>query len=731
MKKILFFSTLMMLSMVLFAFTPTIDGVKDTGWGTTPTHSTTTLKQPIEFNLDGGCYVTDDANYVYIGIPTDNDPWSDGKPVHFHVAIDLRNTVTGGSSDAWGSQMSYGQPYKPEFDIISQWSTTSELVGWTGLQTWTGSAWSGSEFPGTNIKGGGGAFTEIAIPRSVLGNIEISEVINISVWARPAYDKPRGTVCLPADTSFPADWGDGGTSTFTTQFPYILTTLLADAIPPQVVNATQLTDSSFNLTFNEPMKEENATDTSNYTFGGGMTISSIDVVSSTVFTFHTVLKLSGGTTYSVIAHPEIVDIAGNPINATNDSTSFVGLYYSNVTFQVNMNVLIISGGFVPATDNVAVRGSFNGWGTTSLSDTDTDGIYTLSLSVPYGTGSSFSYKYWNNHLSGDIWESVSPDRSFTIAGVDNIIPVVYWNNTEPTGLTTHYIDVTFQVNMALQTVSADVYAAGAFNSWSGTATPMALDSLAIYSVTHRFPAYSLKSQEYKFVNDTVWEYIDNRTFTLNDSLSSMILPVVYFNNSIPTELSGIAFLQKASSSFTNFNNDDILPAGDSLKFEVRMTPVDIAANSQYSATLRYRILPWVDFLYKTFTYNNTYGSDSYWQTTLDNGIEVSDGDTIEFYVTATDYNGPIFTDDNSGAFYRVIIGGGSLPSPDSLLISLSGEDIHITWGAVTGASSYRVYYFNDPSNPSYQNFSDVTDAEITLSGHALFGSEFYCVEARP
>src|SRR6056297_1853109 len=99
-------------STIVFAqiapFTPVIDGVKDSDWGDTPTDTTYTTREPVSLNLEEGCYVTDDSAFIYIGVPTDNDPWDDGNSIHFHVAFDLNNTTTGGTSDAWGSSITYG-----------------------------------------------------------------------------------------------------------------------------------------------------------------------------------------------------------------------------------------------------------------------------------------------------------------------------------------------------------------------------------------------------------------------------------------------------------------------------------------------------------------------------------------------------------------------------------------------------------------------------------------------
>jgi hypothetical protein len=860
MNKLLLLFTLMLLSISLFAFTPIIDGIKDAEWGDTPTHSSTTVKQPLEFNLDGGCYVTDDPDYVYIAIPIDNDPWEDGKSVHLHVAIDLRNTPAGGTYDAWGSSISYGQLFKPDVDIITQWSTADENLGYSAFQQWIGGMWYAESNPptGIHLRGEGCQCAEFALPRTLLDNIEYAEVINISVWERPAWDKPGASVCLPADPTFPSDYGDSP-GVFTTQFPYTLTTLRTVIVAPQVVSIMQLTSSSFNLTFSEPMNQEAASVISNYNYGGGMIISSITPISSTTFNFQTISNLSGGTTYTVIAKPEIVSAEGTPIDPVHNSASFTAMSNTTVTFQVSLTALIDSGEFIPGVDQIAVRGDFNGWGTTYLQDhwpppTQPPTFFDVTVSVPYSTGQTFEYKYWNNHNSCDNWENLPTNRSFTIVGETNVIPVVYWNNVDPITLITHPIAVTFKVDMLLQTVSSGVYLAGGFNSWNGTATPMTLDSGTIYKTTVTFPAYSTKAQEYKFLNGGAWEYISNRAIVLDNEQTAMELPVVFFNNIIPPVMKTITFLPKSLSTFTNFNNNDVLPPGSDLKMETVETPADstagvkvyyrtdppidpneylegaevtvlgeISGSTHWGFTLHngvdvhdgetiefyftltdslgrvsidnngganYHVtvggggLPSITFLpmsHSTFTnFNNNDvlppGSDlkletvetpggsivsakvyyafedtwpptgdydmndmvvqyhknmasAYWQCTLVNGANVHDGEAVVFYFTATDSLGRVYTDNNGGAYYHVTIGEGNLPAPGNVQIHLSGDNIHLTWNEVSGATSYRVYYFDDPSNPNTLTSTDAIIPDITLVGHALLGKRFYRVIA--
>ncbi len=738
MNKILLLCTLMLMSMALYAFTPIIDGIKDAEWGEIPTHSSTTVKQPLEFNLDGGCYVTDDPDYVYIAIPIDNDPWEDGKSVHLHVAIDLRNTPDGGTYDAWGSSISYGQPFKPEFDVITQWSTADENLGYSAFQQWIGGTWNAESNPptGIHLRGEGCQCVEIAIHRSLLDNIEYTEVINISVWERPAWDKPGASICLPADPSFPSDWGNDG-GVFTTQFPYTLATLHTVIVAPQVASIMQLTSSSFNLTFSEPMNQEAASVISNYNYGGGMIISSITPISPTTFNFQTISNLSGGTTYSVIAKPEIVSAEGTPIDPVHNSASFTAVSNSSVTFYVSLTALIESGGFDPELDQIAVRGDFNGWGITNadgiphhvLPSTFFD-VYGITVSVPYGIGQTFEYKYWNNHNSGDNWENLPTNRSFTIAGETNVIPVVYWNNVDPTTLITHPIAVTFKVDMLMQTVSSGVYLAGGFNSWNGTATQMTLDSGTIYKTTVTFPAYSTKAQEYKFLNGEAWEYTSNRAIVLDNEQTAMELPITYFNNIIPPEMKTITFLPKSLSTFTNFNNNDVLPPGSDINIETRETPADSCCEEDDDLVRVCYMELWpdegdYDLNDLVVRYRLKLGS-TYWGCTLQNGINVHDGETVEFYFTLTDSLGRVSIDNNGGANYHVSIGGGGLPSFTFLPMSLStftnfnnhdvlppGSNLKLETLETPGGSfvSAKVYYRFEDTWPATGDY-DMNDQNV-------------------
>ena len=148
------------------SFTPIIDGVKDIGWGMTPDESSTSQALPTEFNLDGGLYVTDDAEWVYFGFDADNDPWADTKSVHVHIVLDVGSTAGGGLFAAWGaSNVAYTLPFRPEYDLVTQWNTDDQNISFTGLNTWTINNWV-QQPEITTDAGVGGQWTEIAIRKN-------------------------------------------------------------------------------------------------------------------------------------------------------------------------------------------------------------------------------------------------------------------------------------------------------------------------------------------------------------------------------------------------------------------------------------------------------------------------------------------------------------------------------------------------------------------------------------
>jgi len=107
-----------------------------------------------------------------------------------------------------------------------------------------------------------------------------------------------------------------------------------------------------------------------------------------------------------------------------------------VTFQVDMGAQVAKGIFVPGTDQVVVRGSFQAdagdpggnWQGAFFTGTDPDGdtIYTVIANLPVANvGTLYEYKFVK---APDSWEG-SPNRTFTLASPSMILPV-YWFNDD-------------------------------------------------------------------------------------------------------------------------------------------------------------------------------------------------------------------------------------------------------------------------------------------------------------
>ena len=80
----------------------------------------------------------------------------------------------------------------------------------------------------------------------------------------------------------------------------------------------------------------------------------------------------------------------------------------DVTFQVDMSITIATGKFNPGSNQVELRGSFDGWGAgVVLSDADNDSVYTGTVTgQPQAT--DIFYKFYHTGNSG-TWES-DPNR---------------------------------------------------------------------------------------------------------------------------------------------------------------------------------------------------------------------------------------------------------------------------------------------------------------------------------
>ena len=206
---------------------------------------------------------------------------------------------------------------------------------------------------------------------------------------------------------------------------------------------------------------------------------------------------------------------------------------NNVTFQVRMSVQIRRGNFIPASDSVWIKGSFDGWGAGAvMTFSPADSIARVTLSRP--TSENISYKYFKTLRGGVDWEG-DPNRSYTVQAGSQTIPPVWFNRDS---VITTAVPVKFQVNMRVKMLEGtfrpdlgdSVRVPGSFNGWS-TSTPAMVKNPtdSIYTRTYQIDEGS--TVQYKFFKTARggidWEGDPNRTYTVPTGGGNV--PVAWFD----------------------------------------------------------------------------------------------------------------------------------------------------------------------------------------------------------
>jgi len=696
----------------LFAGTPAIDGTFDgeSVWGT-PAATGDGNTGWAGVNLSN-LYVTHDNTYAYFSgqAATGGAP---GTWMRFGFAINTK--VGGGSNDPWGGAVSFGYTNKPDYVLEGR-----KGDNWAELRVWNGSSWDGggSNYSGANLMWSSDySYVEGRILLATLGNPSTADVqffvSGNNVTEHGNFDS------VPTDPVM-ASWNNP--TSLTNYATGLSLAVIVEHSFISVIN--QISPTTLEVKFNEAMDLDALAEVSNYSLDRGVSITAVDVVDAMTVRL-TTGTLANATEYNLTLDDGIlVAQSGHTLNP--NSLGFTSLFYSTISFSLNMNVMIVQGNFDPATEIVAVRGGFNSWGTTNLSDTNSDGIYTATLTLPLSPGNSFDYKYWTNR--SDNYESIA-NRSYTVVDGTNSIPSVYFNDIDFSSFLSREVKVTFQLNVGA--MPTNLYASGisiqgsrAPLNWTAGSTLMAdPNNDKIYTVDVTFPAGSLKNLDYKFTRaaDSTawgWEEAQNRTLTLSDETTTMLAPVQYWQNAYVNELTGVVFFDNTVSTFTNFANGGSVETGSSLNFEAEVAGVDSLSNSNFQVTLHYSInnVEWTkDFAWYS---NNTATMKSYWRVSLENGTEISDNDVVSFYITATDYNGPIVNTNQSSPL-TVTVGNATPPTvPGEVIITMVEGVAHLTWQEVAGATyviessasvngTYSVIgnsstnSFDDTSSPTY------------------------------
>ena len=191
----------------------------------------------------------------------------------------------------------------------------------------------------------------------------------------------------------------------------------------------------------------------------------------------------------------------------------------SVTFVADMReqVVDLSKGVHVAGNWQAAAGFDSDWdpSLSMMTDADGDGVYELNVMLPDGT---YEYKFVNGNAWGsdegapnDCSPNDNGNRGFTVAGMDMMLDTACFGecmSCQNVTASTMY-DVTFRVNMSLQTAADTVSIAGNFqdeagfpSEWTPGATVMTDDDMdGIYEVTVQLPA---GDYQYKYVNGADW-----------------------------------------------------------------------------------------------------------------------------------------------------------------------------------------------------------------------------------
>jgi len=231
-----------------------------------------------------------------------------------------------------------------------------------------------------------------------------------------------------------------------------------------------------------------------------------------------------------------------------------------VTFSVDMATNIFNGTFIPGTDHVSARGTFNGYGELVLVQNGASSIYTNTVNdTTDANGGKMEYKFYSSN--GSTWENPATGKNRgahlpSTSGASLVLPTAFFSDAG----TPVANDVKFQVDLSQQIAlgiftndsPSTVEVRGSVNGWSGGSTlvrdlsqvittPGGLLTTNVYTNTFAVTASPGGAQQFKFVinnGGTVWEspanpnnYIggdgDQNRYMAN---AAQTLPVYYFSD---------------------------------------------------------------------------------------------------------------------------------------------------------------------------------------------------------
>ena len=152
-----------------------------------------------------------------------------------------------------------------------------------------------------------------------------------------------------------------------------------------------------------------------------------------------------------------------------------------VTFSVDLSAQVTAGTFVPGTDTVAARGTFNGYGQFFLPNTPSGAnpnLYSGTITdITDLNGGVIQFKFWNSNgaTPSGGWESPGDNGNNRAAslpptsGAALVLPTVFFSDagTPVTSTVTFQVDMAQQIQLGLFVPGTDnVTVRGAFTGWS-------------------------------------------------------------------------------------------------------------------------------------------------------------------------------------------------------------------------------------------------------------------------
>jgi hypothetical protein len=577
-----------LLAMLLLAFaapalaalpqTIVVDGVNDFDPSNLlgdDSNDTQTGCDPVALPMDlGRVFVTNDANFLYIGIEFAKTCYCD---MNLGMAFDI-GTAGGGTTDMFGRRIGWANvPFKPDWMIYDVTPTSCNTFNYERLDKDTLGTWQNRSTL-INPSWGSGAnglgivdslnFKELKIPLSVLG-VTTGTVMHMEFWVT---QEGANKGPLDAFSSDNVQMSRVGTTTYDTTAVVQMTSMVAytvqnsvDIVPPTVQSAQAvgfqvlanrqfgLLTNKIDLQFNEPVELASAQVAGNYVFSGPVTRNVISAVRDAVSPSLVHLTLNSSINANAGAYQVTVSNVKDPANNTivaNGTTNVAGFFLQNLVFNANMKLPLCSGTFA-ASDTFAVEGTLSPLSFTLcdnglLLDSGTpDSVYsvTVPFCLPRGPGGTGAATLeWKLTAKCNTYEPITGNRVYNLSSTNgaSVQLNVAWGDEDPSLYTTQPVDVIFKVDATrFNPTGANVITlvgSGLPLTFNQPGRPMldngvdpdAVAGDKIYTTRVAFPACTKKNVEWKVDFDGAYECLGqgNRTVYLNDAVYSHSNPIV-------------------------------------------------------------------------------------------------------------------------------------------------------------------------------------------------------------